>query len=320
MTSATPPHDTTLDALLSGRLLLEQRRDGYRFTSDALLLAAFARPFLAGGASVLDVGAGVGVVGLTLRCVDPSLRLTLLERQPALAELCRRNAARLDARETPDGQRQPGDDKAAIHDQGTRFATAATPDDKRQPDDDKAAIHDQGTRFATAATPDEPLTTEPVRVVEADVRRAGIADRFDAVVMNPPYFEVGRGRLSPGDERAAARHELAGSIDELITACARRLVDRGVLIVCYPAERLPALAAALLGCGLRRWCLRPVAPTADQPANLLLVAARRAPAHHADWQPTLVLRNAHRAWTDAARAVFDRCELDATHQTLQGDS
>ena len=294
MTSATPPHDTTLDALLSGRLLLEQRRDGYRFTSDALLLAAFARPFLAGGASVLDVGAGVGVVGLTLRCVDPSLRLTLLERQPALAELCRRNAARLDARETPDGQRQPGDDKAAIH--------------------------DQGTRFATAATPDEPLTTEPVRVVEADVRRAGIADRFDAVVMNPPYFEVGRGRLSPGDERAAARHELAGSIDELITACARRLVDRGVLIVCYPAERLPALAAALLGCGLRRWCLRPVAPTADQPANLLLVAARRAPAHHADWQPTLVLRNAHRAWTDAARAVFDRCELDATHQTLQGDS
>lgn len=84
-----PGPDETLDSVGSVRIL--QRRDGYRFTLDAVLLADFA---LAGGAPrrVVDLGAGSGVVGLAVATRTPLDALALVELQPGLASLARRNA------------------------------------------------------------------------------------------------------------------------------------------------------------------------------------------------------------------------------------
>ncbi|BCB20797.1 methyltransferase [Bosea sp. ANAM02] len=78
------------DRLLDGRLHLLQPRKGHRAGSDAILLAA-ALPALGQGA-LLDIGAGVGTVGLTVALIQPELRVTLLERDPELAALAVRNA------------------------------------------------------------------------------------------------------------------------------------------------------------------------------------------------------------------------------------
>lgn len=78
------------DRLLDGRLRLLQPRKGHRAGSDAILLAA-ALPGLEQGA-LLDLGAGVGTVGLAAALMQPELRVTLLERDPALAALAGRNA------------------------------------------------------------------------------------------------------------------------------------------------------------------------------------------------------------------------------------
>lgn len=79
------------DRLLDGRLLLRQPRKGHRAGSDAILLAA-ALPQLGAGA-LLDMGAGVGTVGLAVALAQPELHVTLLERDPELAELATQNAA-----------------------------------------------------------------------------------------------------------------------------------------------------------------------------------------------------------------------------------
>ena len=78
------------DRLLDGRLRLLQPRKGHRAGSDAILLAA-ALPELGQGA-LLDVGAGVGTIGLAAALLQPGLRVTLLERDPELAALATRNA------------------------------------------------------------------------------------------------------------------------------------------------------------------------------------------------------------------------------------
>ena len=78
------------DRLLDGRLILRQPRKGHRAGSDAILLAA-SLPELDGGA-LLDIGAGVGTVGLAVACLRPGLRATLLERDPELAVLASGNA------------------------------------------------------------------------------------------------------------------------------------------------------------------------------------------------------------------------------------
>lgn len=86
----------TEDAFLGDRLLLLQPERGYRAGLDAVLLAA-ATPLPDAPATpveILDVGAGVGVVGLCLARRLPQTRVTLVERDPTLAALARENAQR----------------------------------------------------------------------------------------------------------------------------------------------------------------------------------------------------------------------------------
>ncbi len=81
----------THDPILRGRLSLWQPRMGYRFSVDPLLLCNFVGAPPLG--RLCDIGAGVGIVGLLLARADAQAKVTLVELQPRLAELCRRNAA-----------------------------------------------------------------------------------------------------------------------------------------------------------------------------------------------------------------------------------
>ncbi len=84
---------TSLDAICRGELVLEQPRRGYRFNLDPILLADFAGA-LGPVKQVVDLGAGVGVVGLLLARRWPETRVLLLELQPELALLAQANAER----------------------------------------------------------------------------------------------------------------------------------------------------------------------------------------------------------------------------------
>jgi FkbM family methyltransferase len=86
----------TVDAFLGGALHIMQPKDGYRAGIDAVLLAA-AAPLVAGrGERVLDVGAGVGVVGLSVARRVADATATLVEREPRLAEIAQSNIERND--------------------------------------------------------------------------------------------------------------------------------------------------------------------------------------------------------------------------------
>jgi tRNA1(Val) A37 N6-methylase TrmN6 len=83
------PDEVSEDALLDGRVRLLQLRRGHRAGTDAVLLAAAAE--VAPGEMVADVGAGTGAVGLMTAARVAEVRLVFVEREPALAALCRQN-------------------------------------------------------------------------------------------------------------------------------------------------------------------------------------------------------------------------------------
>ena len=81
----------SVDALFGGRLTVVQPRKGHRAGTDAVLVATAAGD--AGDGTVVDLGAGVGTVGLAIAARCPLARAVLVEREPELASLARRNGA-----------------------------------------------------------------------------------------------------------------------------------------------------------------------------------------------------------------------------------
>jgi len=71
-------------------LILSQPERGYRYSLDPFLLAHFCAPRR--GERILDLGAGVGVIGLLLAKRHPSVRVIGIEIQPELARHAAKNA------------------------------------------------------------------------------------------------------------------------------------------------------------------------------------------------------------------------------------
>ncbi|HEV7480851.1 MAG TPA: methyltransferase [Roseiarcus sp.] len=82
----------TEDRWLGGRLMLTQPKRGHRVGTDAALLVAAAGDVRQG--RIVDVGAGVGAVGLALAERNPLASVDLVEIDPELARLAESNAAR----------------------------------------------------------------------------------------------------------------------------------------------------------------------------------------------------------------------------------
>ena len=95
------------DTLWPGGPRFEQSGDGYKLSTDSVLLAHFAAPLRAG--TILDLGCGAGVLTVLLALSHPRARVDGIELQPAAAALCRRNLAE---NGLPDGGILTGDLRA----------------------------------------------------------------------------------------------------------------------------------------------------------------------------------------------------------------
>ncbi|MCP3063417.1 methyltransferase [Myxococcus sp. K38C18041901] len=83
--ASQPGPDETLDSIGTSGVRVFQRRDGYRFTLDAVLLAAFAATeSTQGSGRILELGAGSGVVSLLLVKQFGLGPVDALELQPAV--------------------------------------------------------------------------------------------------------------------------------------------------------------------------------------------------------------------------------------------
>jgi len=88
LTSQLKAEDETLDTFYSGRILVLQKKKGYRFSVDAPLLADFIRTKISD--ELLELGSGNGIISLLLS-MKPFKTITAVEIQESLADLARRN-------------------------------------------------------------------------------------------------------------------------------------------------------------------------------------------------------------------------------------
>lgn len=236
--------ETTIDGMFQKRIVLCQRKAGYRFSVDAVLLGLWATRFSVERS--LDIGCGCGVIPLIMADLwerrGLALEATGVEIQPSLAALARDNVER-------NGR--------------------------------------QGQ----------------VSIVEADIRAWDTAERWPLVTCNPPYQGQKTGVHSRDPERAAARHEIHGTLVEIFRACRRRLDPTGRLLVVFPASSLPRLFSALEEVRLWPQRLLLVFPKASQEARLALIEIACKEGSLLCEPPLLLYRGEGR-YTAAMTALF----------------
>ena len=117
-----------------------------------------------------------------------------------------------------------------------------------------------------------------VKIVEGDLRRVRALfppEGFDLIVCNPPYREVGRGRVNPDAETSQAKHEVSATLSEVVAAISYALTPKGRACLIYHASRLADLLTRLRAERLEPKMLRLVHSFPGADAELILVEARR---------------------------------------------
>lgn len=144
---------------------------------------------------------------------------------------------------------------------------------------------------------------ERIEVVQADLRTFDPGRRFDLVFSNPPYIRKATGFLSGSAEKSAAKHELHGTIRDILMKTAGWLEPAGRACFIYTQKRRADFLAAAAESGLSVRRIRSVQPRAGEPANLFLTELGIA-AGETEVMTPLVLFGPEEKYTDEAEAIF----------------
>jgi tRNA1Val (adenine37-N6)-methyltransferase len=92
LASPDVPADESLDAL-SGHFRIYQLRRGHRFSTDDVLTAWYGTTWVPSAAAALDLGSGIGSVGMIAAWRLPGARFVTIEAQEESVRLARKSAA-----------------------------------------------------------------------------------------------------------------------------------------------------------------------------------------------------------------------------------
>ena len=211
-----PSADETLDLFLDGKLQIIQKKKGYRFSVDTLLLGQFVR--IRKNERVIDLGTGCGILPLLLSQNAKANPFVGVEIQRNLVECAEKNVV-LNHLE----------DRVSILKQDFR---------------ELKTIFPQGS--------------------------------FDVVLSNPPYREYQTGRINPSMDKAIARHEIKGKLEDLISIASYLLPPKGRCYLIFPALRTVDLFVVLRKGNLEPKRIQFVHPRMGEEAKFILVESFKA--------------------------------------------
>jgi tRNA1Val (adenine37-N6)-methyltransferase len=127
---------------------------------------------------------------------------------------------------------------------------------------------------------------------------------FDVVVTNPPYYRVASGRINPRSQKAVARHEVTGTIDNIVHAARYLLTERGRMFVVYPAQRSVALLNKLRDAALEPKRIRWVHSREGEGAKFILTEAQKGGGEGVEVLPPLFVYSAAGVYTSEMETLY----------------
>ncbi|MCG6533954.1 MAG: tRNA1(Val) (adenine(37)-N6)-methyltransferase [Syntrophales bacterium LBB04] len=236
--------EETLDEILGGRLRVFQKKRGYRFSLDAILLADFVS--LKSKSKAIDLGTGSGIIPLILATRFPQVVWIGLEIQAELALLA--------------------DKSIQLN-----------------------CLQDR------------------INIVHGDARKIKnifSAHSFDAVTFNPPYRKINSGRVNPDQEKAIARHEIKGSLQDFLQAAKYLLKPAGNVFTIYPAKRLAELVSCFRANSIEPKRMKFVFSNVESSAEFILAKGRMGSHEELKIEPPLFIYDKDKKYSRQMNAIF----------------
>ncbi|WP_170161633.1 tRNA1(Val) (adenine(37)-N6)-methyltransferase [Desulfosoma caldarium] len=140
-----------------------------------------------------------------------------------------------------------------------------------------------------------------------DVQEVFPPEGFDLVVSNPPYRRLRSGRMNPNLQKAMARHEICGAVQDMLQSASYLLRKGGRLAVIYPASRLDDLVMASMQAGLRPKRLTLIHSHHDAPAKLVHMECGKGSGQELQVMPPFFIYQKIGGYTPAMLRLHTGC-------------
>ena len=146
-----------------------------------------------------------------------------------------------------------------------------------------------------------------IRIVAGDLKEASVIfgkGSFDVVTSNPPYMPAQNGLINPDPEKAAARHELLCTLDDVIREASLLLRPRGRLYLVHRPARLPGILERMRAYRLAPARLMFVHPFSDKEASLVLISATKDGRDILKTEPPVIIYRSPGVYTERVMEIY----------------
>lgn len=146
-----------------------------------------------------------------------------------------------------------------------------------------------------------------VKIICEDLKKAPeIFGRgsFSVVSANPPYMTLNEGKISPNQSIAMARHEVAATLEDVVSTASNLLTFGGRFYIVYRTVRLSDAICEMRNFGLEPKIIRFVHPKPNESPNLFLAIAKKGASAGLKVFPPLVVYNPDGSYTDEIIKIY----------------
>jgi len=150
--------------------------------------------------------------------------------------------------------------------------------------------------------------SEKIRICEGDIRKIEslVKERsFDWAVFNPPYRKLRSGRINPDIQKAVARHEIKGTLDDFLKAAGYALKLSGRVSLIYPAARLVEAVTRMKANRLEPKRLQVVHSYRSTGGEFVLLEGAKGGREELEVLKPLVIYEDHGDYTDETAAILN---------------
>lgn len=257
--------DERIDDLQRNGYHIIQKKSGFCFGMDAVLLSGFAK--VKPGEKVIDLGTGTGIIPILLEAKTEGRIFFGVEIQDEVAEMASRSV-RLNSLEE-----KVLILKGDIKELGKRGSNNIL----------ERVLPKKGSENGN-----EEVKAEP--------------GSFDVVTSNPPYMNTGHGLKNPMEMKNISRHEVLCSLDDVCRAAGRLLKSGGRFYMVHRPHRLSEIVSSLKAYKLEPKRMKFVHPFIDRDANMVLIESVKSGGSQVTVEKPVIVYESEGKYT---REIYD---------------